>query len=367
MTAPCVPPLVRAAVVADCCCPFVMRGRLLAGPPSNEKDRTDDVELVRRERIADGEVAEGPPNLPLIYDVMQTESGKILFKTQHLQRIANSCRVSIDALLTDERMAVIDRVLHAYLHHPQVKECRAGAAPSCNIKFIAWPQETTLQGKKLGFPLHFLVFYIKSFFPPASWYTEGARVALLHNASRHAPNAKVVQAPLRERALALQEQLGVYETLLVNPAAQDFLIPEGSKSNYILLAPDGRLLCSEKSDILVGITLLSVTEALQRSGLGPLFHERLRLSHLLEAKSVIVLGTSPGTLPVREIVLYHDSESQGLFESALAHCGVRLDRYKNSLVEQDGGNRLCLRKEAQNEVVQTLLESYRNLALQSYD
>lgn len=362
----------------------------------------------------------------LIYDVMRTCETKILFKGPHMKRIYSGLRLALNdhalhtsSQLTDKTecfpsciLRYVEAALTSYLNHPEVRA--AQPLRECNLKWVAWVTRSVsspssdseaatdredgvqLEPSHPHLTVNYFICYIRSFYPPPEWYQTGARLGVLYEAARHHPNMKIVQGYIARRSAAQQQERHVYDTLLVNPSVLNFIIPEGSKSNYLLLTHENRFLCSDKEDILVGVTLQSVTEVIQEAGLGTVIHQKLYLRDLVEAKSVISLGTSPGVLPIREIVLYKegcDVEKTQCEAAAKAGGGVNLSLHLKMIEEdmeiinssattpmtsldKEGDNRgsrkkkcqlMVIQKEVRNDYIDRLLAAYQTVAMKAYD
>ncbi len=77
----------------------------------------------------------------------------------------------------------------------------------------------------------FLVFFIKSFYPPKEYYENGIHTTLFHY-ERQNPNAKVqIGGDFKMEVAKKLEEEKAFEALLVN---QSGYIPEGSRSNMFL-------------------------------------------------------------------------------------------------------------------------------------
>lgn len=356
----CIPEEVRRVIQADADCTTVYYCASPAAPPVPFC-----VHVL--------ETAPAPPpsssapgvHYKLVYDVMRVHQHKVMLFRPHVDRIATSYRSVTGEELPSAVLEDIPKAIQTYLADPQ---SRPGAsdphAPDQNLKLMAWlspspPADPVTDGALPEAAFPFVLFFMKSFFPPESWYTTGTELALLFNAARENPNAKVVQANLRARAKGLQVAADVYEVLLVHDASDGYLIPEGSRSNYLLVTQDNTLLCSSAEDILIGITLKATEAAAVRAGLGTVHHRKLTLKDLCESRSCVMLGTSPGTLPVRQIVLYHDAESKAQFEAAAAFCGVDAASLKNVRVMTANPHpKAVLEFDVQNEALTRLRTAY---------
>lgn len=308
-------------------------------------------------------------NWQLVYDVMRVRQNRVMFEKDHIQRICESYamalsfkqKTNVGMTLSVEKVLLEKIQQYIFYYKPNMKE-------DINLKFITWlpPRGdrscSAMEWEEFLRDFVFVLYFVKSFFPPVEWYSNGARLSLLYNAERHKPNAKILQTSLRSRAKALQESTGAFEVLLVRGETDNYLVPEGSRSNYLLLTSDGSLLCSMEKDILVGITLQAVKRATQAIGMAPIKHQSLSLGDICAAEALAILGTSISVLPVREVQVYHDEESKRIFMAALRHYGqtaavdeAKITSLADSVVLAGG----CLHmKSAESAVFKRLLNAY---------
>ena len=285
--------------------------------------------------IMEGEVpAEAVSGAPtLLYEVFRQYDDRLILYPDHMLRYEKSLShvyptASVDANTKAVRVAV-ETLMKAHADEFPIRQ---------NIKIVSWGPS----------PYECVCYYIHSRYPPDEWYTQGIRTGLLVDADRSNPNDKVVQADLRQRAAAAQKELDAFEVLLLNKGDADPLVPEGSRSNYILVSGNGKdaaVLSSEDEDILIGITLTAVQRVCGRLGIH--YHKRkLRLSDVLEADAIAMLGTSVGVLPMRELVV-----SKGDLASLPPKC--------QKLFVPRGDNMAALLKPSQdNPIIQQLVEAY---------
>nr|CCC90113.1 conserved hypothetical protein [Trypanosoma congolense IL3000] len=279
---------------------------------------------------AEGDDTEGTNHL-LLYDLMRVRQGKIMFEADHLNRIRQNCALAAPVADVDVgvREYEDDDLLSGYINAigQSLKEFvqdNSWENGDVNLKFVTWGQPSqfadchTKEKRSEAFlDLPYAIYYVGSFFPPEKWYSDGTRFAILYDAHRHTPNAKIMQLALRERAKSLQKVTGAFEVLMVSDSARHYLVPEGSRSNYLIARDDGSVLCSLEEDILVGITLRATRRAAAAAGLPPIQHQRLLLGDICMSRNIAMLGTSPGILPVKEIQFYYDEESKQQFLTAM--------------------------------------------------
>lgn len=283
------------------------RSAVLGTRPVDAKAVTDAIEAEQRPT----------PQAPVsvAYEVLRVRplsaSMSGLFANDHWRRLETSLRHLGFADAT-EAERYVQRSL-ADVAFPALIDAnlRVAAAEECNVKVVVFQ---TPQGG-----LDAAMYFIASHYPPASWYqppvAEGegtnsfCRLAVLPDSKRLDPNAKAVtvaMAAMRQAASSLMKQAATFEVLLCHPAAdaQDpLLVPEGSRSNFLLIAADGAVEMSLDDDVLIGVTLTAVVKILNRPDApAPLRRKKLRVEDVFGARAVAMLGTSVGVLPVHEIV-----------------------------------------------------------------
>lgn len=142
---------------------------------------------------------------------------------------------------------------------------------------------------------NFQAYFIPHHYPSQEEVNRGIDCGIL-KAERSSPNAKVVQANLRESADRMIREHGYYEVLLLNHKSE---FTEGSRSNLFFLRR-GAYITSPSADILPGITRQKVLDLLYTSG-KPVVKRNLGLEELPGVEAVFITGTSPRILPVRRI------------------------------------------------------------------
>jgi len=150
-------------------------------------------------------------------------------------------------------------------------------------------------GVKLCFS--YCLYFVNAHYPPPELYAEGVTLRLLRDAQRELPNAKIVQATLRERAVEEQKRTGCFEVLLCH---KDGLVPEGSRSNFLLIAANGHVEMSCDEDVLLGITRKAVEECCAAAGI-PVTKRKLYVDDVMNATAIAMTGTSVGVLPVARV------------------------------------------------------------------
>ncbi len=213
-----------------------------------------------------------PPTGVEIYEVVRVMEGVPLFLEDHIARFFHSawlCHLEIP--LETETIVRLMRELTA------VNGVKEG-----NIRF-SWSWRPT--GK-------FLAGFIPHHYPGEEEYRRGVSCGLLE-AERHDPNAKVVQAGLRQEADRMIREEGWYEVLLVDRYGH---ITEGSRSN-LFFVKEGILLTAPADEVLPGITRQKVLELIQKEGFR-VETRSLALEELPQAEAAFLTGTSPRVLPL---------------------------------------------------------------------
>lgn len=280
----------------------------------------------------------------VMYDVVRVRHATPLFVRDHMQRLLSSVRSQLGApfptlvpmaakMSPESSGAVLESwpqwFQSIYDGIISVIEAQDDPQTEQNVKVIVWEEErccateettSSDQGWDLRCArLSYAVYFIHSSYPTREWYTNGgASVALLYNASRCNPNAKVVQSTLRSRASQQQAALGVFESLLVHPRGDGYKVTEGSRSNFLVFTRDGTVMSSMESEILIGVTLLAVRRCVQQVLGKDIVFKTLAVSDLAEARSIVMLGTSVGVLPLSKVVVYTTLEERALFQEAMS-------------------------------------------------
>jgi branched-chain amino acid aminotransferase len=273
----------------------------------------------------------------IVYDVMRSRDGRILFKQSYAERFAHSLALAAPAHSFPKWLQqMLQARLQNYIDAPGVYY---SGVTEQNVKIVSW-----LVGDASGAsPIPVLFLLSKSSYPAEAMYRDGAKLGFLYDAHRVNPNAKVAQTALRDRASAYQKQNDIFEVLLVHSAADNYLVPEGSRSNYLLQRRDGTWWCSAEEDILVGITLKTTYRVVEACGLGRVQHGKLNLKDIFECKSLYMLGTSPTIMPVQSVLLYKDDETRRCFEAAVRALDVDLTNAAYNAVQQsDDGTKAKL-------------------------
>ena len=129
--------------------------------------------------------------------------------------------------------------------------------------------------------------------PPNENYITGCKVGLF-NGERKNPLIKQENSELRDVTESICKENNFYDLLLIN---KNGMITEGSRSNFLLIDKDNRIITSPIGEALNGITRKVIFNICREQGLVVLEKEISR-SDLMSGQSLIITGTSPEILPV---------------------------------------------------------------------
>ena len=213
----------------------------------------------------------------LIYEVVRIVDGYPLFWKEHLDRMINSLE-----LINQPGEAIVKRIEKAIRTYIETSDIANN-----NVKIIV--------GNFTADAFDYIVYYIPSYYPDASFYDMGAQVVTLSHVRKN-PNAKVVNHYLTDLVASIRKETGAYEVALVN---SDGVITEGSRSNLFFLK-DGCVHVSQGQKILKGITMLKTIELLKKLGL---FYKEddVDVNKLTSFDACFMTSTSNNVLPIDTI------------------------------------------------------------------
>lgn len=212
-----------------------------------------------------------------IYEVIRVISGVPLFLERHLERLEASARLTGRTV-----KPVADSIEKGVF-----QLIKANGSPDKNIKIIVYNLENSSPD--------YMAYFIQSNYPSPAEYQNGVKAILL-NAERANPNAKIVNSGFKERVAAALSDADAYEALLVNSEKE---ITEGSRSNMFFVK-DGIVLTAPKGNVLIGITRVCVFELCESLGIK-ISEKPIPTSMLKEMDGVFMTGTSPKILPINTI------------------------------------------------------------------
>ncbi len=214
---------------------------------------------------------------PPIYEVIRVVDGIPLFLEDHLKRMRESARI------IDYQIERADKEIEGDIRELILQN----KIENLNVKLLCTDIE------KLG--QVFLIYFIKSFYPPEEYYEKGIHTILFHH-KRENPNAKVQMISFREEVAKQLDEKKAFEALLVN---EEGYIPEGSRSNMFFVKGE-KIYTAPKGDVLLGITrkyILKVCEELNIK----VVEENIHVEDLDKLDGAFMSGTSVNVLPIATI------------------------------------------------------------------
>ena len=214
-----------------------------------------------------------------VYEVIRLIKGKPLFLLEHLQRLRDTLKIRSRNINLSDR-EIINQVSIL------VNKNKVDLG---NIKLVF----NFGEGNE-GMP-HFLVYFIEHHYPTDNQLNNGVE-ALLYNAERAVPNAKIINQHLRSAIFSRLLDTGAYEALLVDK--QGF-ITEGSRSNVFFIK-NNEIFTAPDENVLAGIARKYVLRIVKESNIN-LNLSRVAATLLPGFSAAFITGTSPGVLPISVI------------------------------------------------------------------
>lgn len=214
----------------------------------------------------------------LIYEVLRTTLGVVIFFEDHLERMKNSL-VSLGIR----------------------KRCDAKNIHNCLKNLIALNGYRTGNVKLLckiaGDKLYFTSYYIPHEYPSDDLYRKGVKL-ITYKIERPDPDIKQVHVSefIRKEIESVKAQAPAYEVLLIDRKG---FITEGSRSN-IFLINNGKLYSPPDESLLPGITRKYVLR-IARDKKIQIIRKPIRHTEISTYESAFICGTSPKILPVNTI------------------------------------------------------------------
>ena len=210
----------------------------------------------------------------LVYEVIRTIDGALLFLEDHLERLSNSIRI-LNPEMEFHKNIVIN-LLHLLVKENQKLEG--------NIKLLCKPYNREL---------NYAAYYIPHFYPSKEMYLKGIKLITYH-IERNDPQIKQVKISAAIKNTV--QKSGAFEALLVN---REGLITECSKSNFFLI--NGNILYSAPEEyILKGITRNFVLKIIKKAGFKNMLTP-IKIEDIAKYEAAFICGTSPKVMPVKEI------------------------------------------------------------------
>lgn len=217
------------------------------------------------------------------YEVFRVIGGKPLFFREHLVRLDRTLRLTHADVHPLAPELYIDAMR-------MLQELNGVGEANVRMSLFIAP-DGTVDEWWIGFTPHK--------YPDEQQYRHGVPVLSLQ-ASRSAPNAKLVQAELRRKSEEMMAEASVYEIILLEPNGE---ITEASRSNIFFIR-NGLILTAPDSKVLEGVTRAVVIEGIKDLGL-PLRMESLNISDIPSCDAAFLTGTSRDVLPISRFDEFH--------------------------------------------------------------
>ena len=215
-------------------------------------------------------------NAKVLYEVVRVKDSTPIFLDLHLDRLWNS--LSLMTLFGPQRSSVISSVKALLLKNP-VEENNIRISLVYDLTFLP----------------NVLIYFIPSSYPTDAQRENGVVINSLE-AIRDNPKVKIENADLRAKTDAIIAETGCYEVLLVNPNGN---ISEGSRSN-IAFIKNNTLFTPPLDTVLGGITRQVLISLAKENGIQ-VVEETIPIDTLSTFEGAIIMGTSPGILPIAKI------------------------------------------------------------------
>ena len=213
----------------------------------------------------------------IYYEVIRLIDGKLLFLSDHLERLQQS--VSGSGIDYPDNQTII-KSLGLLIHENSFTK---GNIRICLQKSNG--SEPVLQ-----------CYFIPYVYPEAHMYKKGVKLRIYPHV-RLNPGIKKWDDHFRNSVSRYILEQGVYEAALINSQNK---ITEGSRSNIFYIDRNGSLITVPAKSVLPGITRKYVLEIAADEGI--LIEERTISTDALDSLvSVFISGTSPKVLPVKQI------------------------------------------------------------------
>ena len=232
------------------------------------------------------------PDGKVVYEVVRLIDGKPLFWHDHFLRLVESCRIAqlnFDLPSSSFTKAIRDLVIANHIQ-----------SVNCKIEVFM-----------VGGLLHHRILVLPSHYPDHNLYATGISLGFLHE-ERQDPNAKVVNASVRNKADRLIKEGDYYEVLLVNAKGE---ITEGSRSNVFFIK-GSTLITPPVVDVLPGITRYQVLKIAQKLEI-PIVEVAVNVNDVSDFDLMFITGTSPMLLPASRVGNLNYNPYNAIFKSLL--------------------------------------------------
>ncbi|QCX34551.1 aminotransferase class IV [Caloramator sp. E03] len=216
---------------------------------------------------------------PSIYEVIRIINKIPIFLEDHYERLKNSAQII--GFNLDEKNISLEHIKENI-----TKMIKLNDIEEYNIKIVL---------NNLKSSLNEYYFFIKSSYPDEQTYKKGVKTCLF-KAVRENPNAKVINAYLRNKINNILSTKNYYEAILVN---EDNEITEGSRSN-IFFIKNNSLYTAHISKVLPGITRQKILYICNQNNIS-VYETSIYTDDINSFDAAFISGTSPKVLPIAKI------------------------------------------------------------------
>ncbi len=231
-----------------------------------------------------------------LYEVVRIIHGVPLFLEKHLERLKNSA-----VLANLELWLSVEEIKAKMLKLMEVNKIEEG-----NIKVVF-----NFKEEASGMKNNFLAYFLKHHYPTEEQYKNGVPT-ILCNMERNNPNAKIINASLKNTTDEMMRETGAYEAILIDKNGN---ITEGSRSNIFMVKKD-TVVTAPLEDVLPGITREYIIEACRRENIK-FAEERVKEKDINKLDALFITGTSPKVLPINKINDYIFPSSTNLIVQSI--------------------------------------------------
>lgn len=223
----------------------------------------------------------------VVYEVIRVVNGKVLFLTDHLDRLEKS--VHFIEEVTVERAAITQLITQLIAKEKVLNN---------NIKIKVG--NITSRGYDLK------MLFVESFYPSEKLYQEGVKTITVEKL-RHHPTMKFEDKAFKNEMKTIMSTHHVYECILKDTQNKIF---EGSRSNVIFVKGE-TFITSKKQDILQGITMKNIKKVIEKSANFSFVHREVFYEELEQFDGAFLTGTSINILPIHQIddIIYRSSNN----------------------------------------------------------
>ncbi len=214
----------------------------------------------------------------LIYEVLRTTNGVLVFLENHLERLKNSLE-SI-GLIKQYNEKEARSNLHNLL--------KLNSNLTGNVKFLCKPS---------GSKLIYASYYIPHLYPENIDYKIGIKLSSCM-IERTDPQIKQIKVNniIKKEIQNKSTTTSAYEILLINKYEY---ITEGSRSNFFLIK-ENTIFSAPENLILPGITRKHVLEIAKNNNIE-IIERKIKIQNIKKFEAAFISGTSPKVIPVRSI------------------------------------------------------------------